>query len=446
MTTLTITTVLIVIYGITSQHGYPRALALGAATPVGAAAALSPVLPVPTFYAVSLGCCAAIALQLLGRGPAPALERRRLPPGAPLLIVFVCWSIFVTLVAPALFSGMMVLTPAGLKSSLQVGVLSGTNVSQTIYLILAVCLVVFLARDDRACPEIIGLAAGAVIVLSLWRYFHKYGGAPFPENFFDNSPGFAFVETAPGGAQRFRGILSEPSGLAVACLVAISYMIPRAIQVRGWRRAGCVFITVASLYMGIISTSGTFVIASGILAVIALLTFLFGFLIRRTRLGALASITACLLVIVSLWLLPIIADYFTETINDKVGSDSYSDRGNADAVGYNIFVDTFGMGAGVGATRAASFLPGLLSASGLVGAVLFAAMLLKLFMGAAPLREYHPVMWALVAALIVKVIAGGDLSDTSGIFWMCVALLSRATLQAEQARRAALAPVTPVPV
>src|SRR6185312_9230318 len=93
----------------------------------------------------------------------------------------------------------------------------------------------------------------------------------------------------------------------------------------------------------------------------------------------------------------------------------------------------------LGANRASSFFPGLLSTVGLVGTLLFAVAVVGLVRRGAAVREYRPVAWALVALLVVKVIAGPDLSDTSGIMWLSLGLLSRAAAM-PRPRSAAVVP------
>ena len=431
MTELTIATIVVMIYGVLNAGGYGRALAIGGATPVGAALELSPTFVIPTFYATAMGTVVALALGLLGRGKGRAPVRRHLPPGTSLLVLFLFWSAFVTAVAPLLFPEEHVLTPGQQAAKLVPGTFSGSNSAQLIYLAFGVCVVVYLGRCTKAGPELVGLATGLTIILSMWRYFYVLGGVPFPERVFDNSPAFAFIETAPGGAPRFRGILSEPAGLAVSCVVAISYMLPRAFQVHGWRRVGALVVAGAAAYMGVISTSVTFVIAVMVIAAIAGLTFLFGFLIRRTVVGVLAGIVACGLVVAALWLLPIITAFVQTTVDAKVSSSSYNNRSGSDSFAYDLFFNTFGFGTGLGSSRASSFLPGLLSATGLIGTLLFAAVIFTLLRRSASMHEYRPVTWALVSALVVKVVSSPDLSDTSGVLYISLGLLSHAALRAE---------------
>lgn len=428
MTTMTLITLVVVAFGALSARGYGRAMALGGVTAAGAAVVVGGTA-VPTFYAVSIGAAVALGLRVLGNGQAPLLPRQRLPPGATLLLLFLAWSAFVTLVAPVLFDGMAVQVPGDGPKELHATVITSSNVAQLIYLGLGVCIVVFLARSPSAGPELIGLAAGAATLLSLWRYFHQEGGLPFPEGIFDNSPNLAFIETAPGDVQRFRGIFSEPAGLAASSLITIAYMVPRSFQLHGWRRAGALFVAGAALYLGSISTSGTFVVAAVAAALIAGLTFVFGFLQRRTSLSSVVGVVACALVIAAVWVLPIVAAFVESTVNEKVLSASFSQRSGADSESYNIFLDTFGFGVGLGANRASSFLPGLLSTTGIIGTMLFAAAILSLIRRSATVREYRPVIWALVTLLVAKVVAGPDLSDSSGILWISLGLLSHAALE-----------------
>ena len=228
----------------------------------------SAAIAVPTFYAVAVGTLVALGLSLLGNGKTPGAARRALPPAVSLLLCFLIWSVLVTLVAPVLFDGMTVLVPPG-PIRLAATVFTTSNIAQVIYLALGVSVVLFLARSARSRPELIGLLAGLTTLLSLWRYLYQLVGLPFPEGVLDNSPAFAYIETAPDDVERFRGIASEPAGLAGSCLVTIAYMLPRSLQVRGWRRAGALLVAAVAAYLGVISTSATFVVAGVAIALIA---------------------------------------------------------------------------------------------------------------------------------------------------------------------------------
>lgn len=428
VTSLTLVTIAVIAYGTFGSRGYGRALALGGVTAAGAAVVVG-TIAVPTFYATAVGTVVALAFELLRNRRGADTPRPGLPPGVSLLLLFLGWSVLVTVTAPEVFDGMLVYLPAG-KGTLTAGVVTSSNIAQMVYLALGVCVVVFLARSPFARPELIGLAAGATTLLSMWRYLHQEVGLPFPDGVFDNSPNLAYIETAPGGLQRFRGILSEPSALAASSLVTMSYLLSRAPQLGGWRRIAAVFVIAVAGYLGVISTSATFVVATVSVALIAAAAFLLGFLTRRRFVSAAVGVVSCAVIVTSLWLMPIVTDFVDTTINAKVASSSYGERSGANAASYGIFFDTYGIGTGLGANRASSFFAGLLSTTGLVGALLLAAAIVGLVRRGGAMRAYRPVVWALVAVLVLKVVAGPDLSDTSGIMWMSLGLLSRAALLA----------------
>ena len=437
MTTLSLAVLVVVVYGLFNRHGYGRALALGGVTASGAAVVVGSVA-VPTFYTVALGTVVALGLQLLGNGKAPPAPRRPLPPGAPLLLFFFGWSVLVTLLAPVVFDGLTVYTPAG-AGRLAAGYLTSSNIAQIIYLALGVCVVVFLARSAKAGPEIIGLLVATATLLSLWSYLNQTFGLPYPEGIFDNSPGFEYIETAPGNIERFRGIFSEPSGVAGCSLVTVGYMVPRALQVGGARRVGALLIAGIAVFLGVISTSTTFVVAGLAITVVAVVTFVLRFVLRRTGISALGSVVACGLVIAGLWVLPIVAEFVEAAVDAKVSSSSFTERSSSNTAALDVLLNSFGLGAGLGSNRASSFVPTLLSTTGIVGTVVFATAVAALIRRGSAVRRYRPVVWALASLLVAKVVAGPDLHDTSGVLWMSLGLLSGA-VAAEARRRPAVRP------
>lgn len=431
MTTLTVLTILVMLYGMLNPVGYGRALALGGATAAGAAAALGGVA-LPTFYAVAIGAAVALmsaSLGSSGSGASSRVRRQPLPPGVPLFLVFLAWSALVTILAPVFFSGTTVNTANG-EARLLAGYVTPSNIAQVGYLALGICVVVFLARSPHARPELIGLTVFTTTLLSFWRLLHGEIGLPFPEDLFDNSPTLAFIETAPGGEERFRGILSEPSSLAASCLLAISYGLSRAPRVHGWRRAGVLAVVAAAGYMGAISTSTSFVVAGAVVAFLAVCSLGAEVFLRRATVSVVSAVSACAVAVAALWLLPWAAAYVTSSVDDKVGTASFDERSGADTAAYDVLFNTYGLGSGLGANRASGFLPSLLSTTGVIGTVLFGLAVAVLMGRAARIPAYRPVIWTLVSLLVLKLVAGPDLSDPSGVLWMSLGLLSHAALRA----------------
>ena len=95
-----------------------------------------------------------------------------------------------------------------------------------------------------------------------------------------------------------------------------------------------------------------------------------------------------------------------------------------------MFLRSWGVGIGLGSVRASSLVFTLLGAVGVVGAILFVAAMLAIIVPALRLRAHAPVVWALVAGLIGKLIAGPDLSDSSGVLWLSLGVLAHGIVAA----------------
>ncbi|PWJ55126.1 hypothetical protein SAMN06264364_10447 [Quadrisphaera granulorum] len=432
MTTLTLVTVAVIVYGVMGRRGYGRALALGGATPVGAAA-VAGAIAVPTFYAVAVGAAVGVMLRFLRRAQEP---ERELPPipGVQPLVLLVPVALMVTLLAPLFFNGLPVLLPSGADAQLSAGLLTKSNIAQIGYLALSVCVVVYLARSRYTGPEVVGIAVCLCTVFSFWAYLGTLG-APFPRGFFDNSPAFTFQETLPGGQPRVRGIMSEPSGLAASSLMTMAYTASRVRSVRGWHRTGLVFCFAMALYLGLIATSATFFVAGVVVAGLAVAIAAVQFVLRRGPLSQVTATVLCLAAIASLWVLPALSNFLGLIVSDKVDSSSYEERSGADSYSYELVWNTYGFGVGLGANRASSFAASLLSTVGVVGALLLVATLWIVIREAWPNKRYRPVVWTLLALLVAKVIAGPDLADTSGVMWMSLGVLAHAALQRSQRAR-----------
>jgi hypothetical protein len=424
-----------VVYGVLNRRGYGRALALGGATPVGAAVVIGAVA-VPTFYAVALGALIGVGLRLLEDSrSATSGEWLPVPASRPLVLMVVV-SVLVTLVAPLLFDGLGVLAPTG-PAVLSAGLLTKSNVAQIVYLVLSVAVVAYLARSRWTGPELVGTATCLATLLSFWSWAHTASGIPFPEGFFDNSPFYSVIETLPGGAPRVRGIFSEPAGLASSCLVTVAYCASRLWYVRGLRRLGVLSVGAAALWLGSISTSTTFLVAGVGLVAVAAVVAVGTFVLRQGTLSRTAVTTLCAAAIASLWALPYLANLIGGAIYAKVGSSSYDARSAADSGSYGLVLDTFGLGTGLGSNRPSSFAASLLSTVGVVGALLFAAVVVTLLRRGWTVHAVRPAAWALISVLIAKAVSGPDIADSTGVLWLSLGVLAHAALReaARPARR-----------
>ncbi|GIG53422.1 hypothetical protein Dac01nite_01740 [Demequina activiva] len=423
-----LTTVAVVAYGILSRR-YERALALGAVTPAGAAIAVG-TEALPTFYAVALGGLGLLVWQWFARGGRPGAPPLSAIPGVSLLLALLGWAIVVVLLAPLAFPGMTTVTDP--VARLVPGSISTSNIAQLLYLGLSITIVVIVARSTTTAPTLLAIPLGIGIALSLWRYLSLRAGVPFPDGVFDNSPGLVYIEQAAGGVPRFRGIHSEPSGLAVTAMAAAAYGFSFAAHVRGWRRVGFLALGVVAVFLGIESTSTTFLVGGAMLVAFAG-AFLLWRLVRLhlvvTRGAAVVALAVVALVIV---LLPSLLGQFTAEVDAKLDSASFTERSSSDARSFEAFIGSWGVGIGLGSVRASSLFFTLLGAVGVVGIILFVTAVLSVILPALRLSGHSPVVWALLAALLGKAIASPDLSGPSGVLWLSLGILAHGILVARR--------------
>ena len=433
MSALTLIVLVVIAYGALNSYGYGRALAIGGATSAGAFVTVG-ATSVPTFYVAAFGGIALfVVARLLKPDPADTVRFRDVP-GVMLLSVFFIWSLVVIGLSPLIFNGARLVSPTA--KQLIAGVITTSNIAQLSYLAIGIGAMVILARARNAGPEIIGLTLVLAIGLSFWRYLNIYAGVPFPEGLFDNSPGFAYIETAPGGVARFRGIFSEPAALAGSAIVTVAYGFSRAYRLRGARRIGLLVLVSVAIFLGFFSTSTTFFVAGIVMLAIVGVTFGLGLLARRMQLNSGIVIVGCVLAIAAIWVLPAVGTLVGTALEDKFGSASYSERSGSDSGSYQVFIDSWGFGVGLGSGRASSILPTLLSTSGLLGTLMFAVAIVGVGIRAVPLQHLRPVLWALVTLFVVKLIAGPDPFDPTGLLWMCLGVLGHGIIAADRVQNA----------
>lgn len=429
MTILTVTSLVLVLLGGGTRLGWPRALALAGATPAGAALVVGAGIAVPTFDFVALFAIGSFLLRALRPRDrfAPSLPA---VPGLQALVLFGLWGAAVTLIAPVLFEGLAVTGPdVGAIHFLNSAVQPATsNIAQLVYLAIAIAAIALVARDRSTAIDAVGLVLIASTLLSFWALLGRDLGVPFPTGVFDNSPAFRFIDSAPGGVPRFRGIFPEPAALATVSLAAIAFLAAYLPRSRGWHRVGAAVVLGCAAWNAAVSTATTLIISGLVLALLAVGFFVFRFVLSSMRVSPGLILVVCVVGSLLVLALPSIANSFATTVGEKVESTSYDQRSFADNFSYGLVLQTFGLGVGLGSNRPSSFLAGLLSTTGVVGTVLFVVAVASVLTRAAPIRAVRPVMWAFVSLLISKIISAPDLGDPTGLTWLSLGVLGHAVL------------------
>lgn len=159
----------------------------------------------------------------------------------------------------------------------------------------------------------------------------------------------------------------------------------------------------------------------------------------------LGLVIVCCVLLLKPELMARVGDFFQVTLLRKLESSSGVERSSWNAQAWINFVDTFGLGAGLGSARASSFPMVLLSNLGVVGTALFIAFVVQVLRGAfgASDAATAPVARAAGHAVLATLIAA---SISGTVFDLGMAFYAFAAAAAAGRRRTADVPSENVPV
>jgi hypothetical protein len=432
VTALTLPSLALAALALGRPSWWPLCLAVAGVAPAGVSL-VAGGFGLPVFYFVALFAAAAVALRLMAVTTSLPVRIAGVP-GAKPLLAFGIWAAVVTVTAPALFPGMTVLGSApGNPAMLVPGAVTSSNVAQVAYLWIAIAVIVLLASTRRTHPHVVGVTTVGIVAISFARYVSDKVGLPFPVGLFDNNPGLIYIQTAPGGAERFRGILSEPASLATYCLAAAAFAVAMLPRVATAAKVALVAVLGISVWLGIASTSTTFVVAGSLLCAVGLGGFAWPLVQRRRRIGPAHVVVLLVLLVVGYLAGPALVHYVSDAVTAKSGAESYNERSGADAFSVQVALRSLGFGVGLGANRPSSFAVMLLSNVGVLGLLLFAAAVALIVRHALRCGGAAPTIWVLVAILAAKLVSGPDLADPSGLLYVSLGALAGLRLPSREA-------------
>lgn len=366
-----------------------------------------------------------------------------------LLSLFWIVAIWVTLFMPRIFAGMVTIMPMRLEEATNGSPLYPTaqNISQIVYLSISVitvfaCALAFQARDIR--QHLLGAlcVGGGMVVLT--GFLDLAGLGPYLD-MFRTATYVYLTDVEIANVKRVVGLMPEASAfgsLAVGFLTAL-YFLRRAIA-RPWARlvlAPCLIVLLA--LFALLSTSSAAYGGLAVFACVAAAEWLWRLLMAekgsRAREGLVLEFWALVLGLASVYLLalfnPAIFNPFIELINtiifQKASSDSFEERSMWTAVSLKALFDTWGLGVGMGGTRASNGLVAVFSNTGLAGGLLYYGFLIQTYLRrAAPGDQEAAVILTAVRFYMPPVLIMGILAGTSadfGVMNACIYALAAAT-------------------
>lgn len=383
------------------------------------------------------------------------------------LITFAVIATASAFLLPQLFEGTLVYAPrAGIgkqDNSLAPLGFSISNLGQSIYLWLNVCVVVYTALTagrTNILRYIQSFLWSGVLVVSigLYQIFAELLDLPFPYGFLLNNPFRSLLfDITFHGLPRINATFPEASIFAVFTVTFLAFIAIQFLLAKG-PTATQVILIMLTIEVLLLSTSSTAYV--GIIGLLLAITV--GFIlvpaIQRgafERRAALSLGAALGLILLTLFSLPPVrqvvvgatldkpsngsyenraqADLYTsgQGSDSTASSSSYENRMQADLYALTLLSRTNGLGVGLGSNRPSSFAAWLLSNTGLLGSTLFLGAVLTLIVAVhrspLPMAWRYSVLWAFITVLLVKTVSSPDLSTpVLWVLWgLCLAIASQ---------------------
>lgn len=266
------------------------------------------------------------------------------------------------------------------------------NLTQYFFLLLSVALAIGLALRLCRLPlkelnSSIDFAMIAIIgvchLLCLWQWISFNTGLPWPHDFFFTNLGYAPRDDQEIlGGLRVTGPFAEPSSLAFYYAGFLFYSYRRLI---GRPSVFRLSMFLACIGIMLLSKSTTALFMLGAFVALALtppaLALLNGRIpaIRITLTGIVAAIIGVSVACGAAWYVSENSDFVNNLFNtllvDKKNSSSYLERSQSNVMALRIFVETGGLGIGIGSHQPSSMIMTLLSNTGLAGTAIFGLFL-----------------------------------------------------------------------
>jgi hypothetical protein len=455
---------LIAIAGLLIKGPYRGLWIFFAVTPLGAAAAFNlPALGGATILISDLAAVTMLGLVLVHRG-GPGMVAGTLRFGEPgfWLMLLVVYAIFSVLFLPRLFAGeTSVFSLARVNNEtgiVEVPLRATTgNITQLFRLMLGVAAYLALATvfrmrpDARTVVHAVAVATGVNAALGLLDLLSYEIGVPEVLELIRTANYAILYDVRMIGIKRMIGGFPEASSFGFYTLGLFGFWLQYWIGTPRSRLAIAMLsvTTVALLHSTSSSAYVALVAFAGVLGVVALAANLRHRLPRRGTIIAVGAGMTVLVTVFALFLafetVPSVALFFDRALFDKLGGASGVERMSWNAQAWQNFLDTMGLGAGLGSVRGSSWLVATLASLGVLG-TLFYLLFIGTVMGGVSGRRgtdqrsvvIRSLRAACLALVISATLAGAtpDLGVTFFAFAGLAAGLARGAILKRRAEQA----------
>lgn len=352
-----------------------------------------------------------------------------------LLFLFVFWivAIFLTLTMPRFFQNDVMVIPMNLSATYAVPLEPTTqNFTQLVYISISVLAVYAFAtflQDTLMRQHVlkaICLAAALTIFTGILDYASQYVALDFFLDAFRNANYALAVNQQIFGGKRINGLMPEPSAfanLSIGLLVTL-YFFRRAIDDFLLRERIVPILIVALIGMVWLSTSSSGLVGLGLFGFLAVIEWIWraqsktenklakrGLIVEIWILNILVIATLIVFMLKPQLFNPII-ELVDTMVFKKTESSSFEERSMWTSVSWEALIDSYGIGIGLGSTRASNGVVSLVSSVGFLGAFFYYGFLLQSFLRKADKDdEYGEVMitafrWSFIPPFVVDLLIG----------------------------------------
>lgn len=474
------TFIVLALIGLMLARGPYRGLILFMAlAPFGMMAAFNlPAVGGTSIVAIDLAVVALFGALILRPGGFADMLRS-FAPGGPglLLLLFLGYATLITLFMPRIFAGETVVFSIGRSDT---GIVSaplrpgGGNLSQLLRMILSVSafalvFAVIWRRPDPALVLRAMMVATAVhVAMGVIDILTNAAGLAFLLEPIRTANYALTLGQKMAGLNRMIGGFPEASSFGYFTMGMLGFWLSYWFSHRGGSRWPGIFLlmTVFVLLRG--TSSSAYVAAAGLGLVFAAAHAGRGSDGRVTQRTAVILVSALAAVPVLAFtafllyeLVPPVTDFIDRSLLDKLSSNSGIERMSFNIQALRNFVDTYGLGAGLGSIRASNWVAACLGSIGLVGTGLLLAFLLRLLRMTLPAGApeetavlVRALKWGCVGFLMRALVV--QATPNLHIYFFALAGMGMALVAAAHARRgqgaepvfrtARTAPRTPLPL
>ena len=358
---------------------------------------------VPTTMTAMLLICKCFANPMrLRTAVGAAFDPRRLG------VLFAFWltAVFVTAFMPRLFAGQVFIVPMRADSLTRAPLLPTIqNITQLAYLTISVVVVFAFSQllKTRASRQMvlhaIVVAAAVAVLTGILDFAAQYVPLNVVLDPFRTASYAMLVDVELLGGKRVVGLMPEASSFGILCLslLCLLYFLRRAILDDRVRNLYTPPLIGALMLFAWLSTSSATFVGLAIFAFMAVAEWIIRATevrydrLRRRHLGLeFAVLVVGLGAVVAILLFkPTMFDAMTTMLDKmvfkKAETSSFEERNMWTAVSLEALVDTYGLGVGLGGTRASNSVVAVVSNVGIVGAIFYFGFILQsLFRRAAP--------------------------------------------------------------